>query len=150
MMLPWDLGQGSLFGEDGVDLANRERQALCRAHGKNLFHCLRAREHTLERHARTPAADFLNAHARGDQRQVVVGRAGWVREPVTEHESMWCMDLDDLPVAVMLVALGPRHVVLDAAAGYELVSGECGGVVRWAPPALPLARIGPELPDALR
>src|SRR3569833_3404696 len=148
MMLPWDLGQGCFFCVVGVVLVFCLCLAFCCAHGENLFHCLRAREHTLERHARTPAADIVDAHASGNQRQVVVGRAVWIRESVTEHESMWCMDLDDLPVAVMLVALGPRHVVLDAAAGYELVSGERGGVARWAPPALQLARIGPKLPDA--
>src|SRR5690242_18628317 len=129
MSSPVVLRPRRLLGEDRVYLANRERQALGCAHGKNPFHRLRAWEHALERHARTPAADILDADPSPDQRQVVVGRAIWIREPVTEHESMWCMDLDDLPVAMMLVAFGPGHVVLDAAAGYELVARERGGVV---------------------
>ena len=31
------------------------------------------------------------------------------------------LDLEDLPVAVWLVALGPRHVVVDVPAGTEVV-----------------------------
>src|SRR5207237_1261940 len=65
------------------------------------------------------------------------------------NEPMRRIDLEDLPVAARLVALGTGHVVLDAAAGHQVVLGEGGGVGRRAPPALELARIGPQLPHAL-
>ena len=53
-------------------------------------------------------------------------------------------------IGVRLVALGPGHVVFDTAAGSQVVLRERGGVGRRAPPALELARIGPQLPDAIR
>src|SRR5207253_1797924 len=59
------------------------------------------------------------------------------------------LDLQDVPVAVRLVARAPGHVVLDATAGRQIVFGEGRRVGRWSPPALELARIGPQLPDAL-
>jgi hypothetical protein len=40
-------------------------------------------------------------------------------------------------------------VVLDAAAGLQVVLGQGGGVGRRAPPAIELARIRPQLPHAL-
>ena len=49
-------------------------------------------------------------------RQVGVRRAVVVGEAVAEDEAMRRIDLDDLPVAARLVALGPGHVVLDATA----------------------------------
>ena len=78
------------------------------------------------------------------------GRAVVVREPVDEDEPMRRLGLDDVPEAARLVAGRPGHVVLDMAAGREVVGGERGGVGGRAPPALELARIGPQLPDALR
>src|SRR5262249_44406855 len=68
---------------------------------------------------------------------------------VAEDEPMRRFDLEDLPVAMWLVALGPGHVVLDATAGRQVVLGERGRVGRWAPPALELAGIGPQLPHPL-
>src|SRR5262245_48482722 len=47
---------------------------------------------------------------------------------VAEENAARRHDLDDVPVAVRLLALGPRHVVLDAAAGCQIVPGEGGGV----------------------
>ena len=73
-----------------------------------------------------------------------------LREPVDEDESTRRIGLDDVPEAARLVAGRPGHVVLDVAAGRQVVGGEGGGVGRRTPPALELARIGPQLPDALR
>src|SRR5688572_3344190 len=56
----------------------------------------------------------------------------------------------DHPVAFRLVTLGFGHVVLHAAAGPQVVHRECGRVHGWPPPALELAWVRPELPDALR
>jgi len=50
---------------------------------------------------------------------------------------------------VRLVARGPGHVVRDATAGRQIVFGEGGRVGRRPPPALELARICPQLPNAL-
>ena len=83
-------------------------------------------------------------------REVVVRRPVLVREPVDEDEPTRRIGLDDVPEAVRPVAAGSGHVVLDAAAGRQVVGGEGRGVRRGTPPALELARIGPELPDALR
>ena len=69
--------------------------------------------------------------------------------PSTNDEPVRRIDLEDVPVAVRLVAGRPGHVVLDAAAGREVVRREGRRVGRRAPPALELARIGPQLPDAL-
>ena len=54
-------------------------------------------------------------------REVVVRRAVVVREAVAEDEPTRRIDLDDVPVAVRLVAGRPGHVVLDATAGREVV-----------------------------
>src|SRR2546423_601028 len=59
------------------------------------------------------------------------------------------LDLEHVPVAVRLVARGPGHVVLDATAGRQIVFGERGRIGRRPPPALELARIRPQLPNAL-
>src|SRR5260370_27754906 len=59
------------------------------------------------------------------------------------------LDLERVPVAVRLLARGPGHVVLDATAGRQIVFGEGGRVGRRPPPALELARIRPQLPNAL-
>ena len=80
---------------------------------------------------------------------VVVRRPVVVGEPVDEDEPARRIGLDDVPEAARLVAGRPGHVVLDVAAGSQVVGGEGGGVGRRTPPALELARIGPELPDAL-
>ena len=69
--------------------------------------------------------------------------------PSTEDEPARRIGLDDVPVAVRLVAGRAGHVVLDAAAGGQVVAREGRRVGRRTPPALELARIGPELPDAL-
>src|SRR5689334_11810842 len=60
------------------------------------------------------------------------------------------IDLDHFPEAAMVLALSPGHVVLDATAWREIVPGERGGMGRWPPPALQLARIVPQLPHTLR
>ncbi len=83
-------------------------------------------------------------------REVVVGRPVLVREPVDEDEPARRIDLDDVPEAVRLVAARSGHVVLDVAADREVVLREGGGLGRGTPPALELARIGPQLPDARR
>src|SRR5690242_6449957 len=62
---------------------------------------------------------------------------------------MRCIHLDDLEVAAVFATLRTDHVVLDATARREIVLGERGGIARRAPPALELARIGPQLPHAL-
>ena len=72
-----------------------------------------------------------------------------LRKPSLDDEPTRWRDLDDVPEALGLVAFRRGHVVLDAAPRSEVVLREGGGVVRRAPPALELARIGPQLPDAL-
>src|SRR5215831_3191662 len=61
---------------------------------------------------------------------VRIRRAVGVREAVTDREPIRRLGLEDLPVAMMLVALGSGHVVLDATAGRQVVPGEGGGVGR--------------------
>ena len=103
-----------------------------------------------DRHPRPAAADLLDRDARRSFAGMsVFGVPSALAKPSRNDEPARRIDLDDLPVALRLVALGPGHVVLDAAAGREVVRGEGGGVGRRAPPALELARVGPQLPDAL-
>src|SRR5207249_8355691 len=82
-------------------------------------------------------------------RHVRVGRAVRVGKAVAQENTTRRLDLEDVPVAVRLVARGPGHVVLDATAGRQIVFGEGGRVGRRPPPALELARIRPQLPNAL-
>ena len=119
-----------------------------------MFDCITTRfldawEDEFDRHARGPAVDLFDADAARADWQVVVRRTVAVRETVAEDEPMWRVSLEDLPVAIVLVALGPGHVVLDTAAGPQLVPGEGSGVGWRTPPALELARVGPQLPHAL-
>ncbi len=103
----------------------------------------------LDRHPGAPGVDRLDRHASLVAREVVVRRPVVVGEAVEEDEPARRIGLEDVPVAARLVAARPGHVVLDAAAGRQVVGGEGGGVGRRTPPALELARIGPQLPDAL-
>ena len=85
---------------------------------------------------------------------VVLGKSVFTRpvvvgEPVAERDPARRIGLEDVPEALGLVARGSGHVVLDAAAGREVVRGHGRRVGRRAPPALELARVGPQLPDAL-
>ena len=96
-----------------------------------------------------PCVDRLDRHAPLVAREVVVRRPVLVGEPVEEDESARRVDLDDVPEAVRLIAATAGHVVLDAAAGRQVVAGERRRIGGRTPPALELARIGPQLPDAL-
>src|SRR5204863_5265310 len=103
----------------------------------------------LDRHARASLGDLLDADADRANRRVRVGRAVRVGYAAAQENAVWRLDLEDVPVAVRLVARAPGHVVLDATAGRQIVFGE-GGRVGWRPPpALELARIRPQLPNAL-
>src|SRR5205823_15128565 len=93
--------------------------------------------------------DLLDADADRAYRHVRVGRAVGVGTAGAEENATRRLDLEDVPVAVRLVARGPGHVELDATAGREIVFGEGGRVGRRPPPALELARIRPQLPNAL-
>src|SRR5260370_17095080 len=140
------LALDSFFGEDGIDLADGLAQSLVRAHGQGLLHGLGAGEHDLDRHARASWGDLLDADADCVYRP---GRAVRVVTAVAEENATRTLDLEDVPVTVWLVARGAGHVVLDATAGRQIVLGEGGRVGRRPPPALELARIGPQLPNAL-
>src|SRR5437899_8863256 len=145
---PLDLAPDSFFGEDGIDLADGLAQSLVRAHGQDLLHGLGAGEHDLDRHARASLGDLLDADADRVHRHVRDGRA--VRgTTVAEENATRRLDLEDVPVAMRLVAGGPGHVELDATVGRQIVFGEGGRVGRRPPPALELARIRPQLPNAL-
>ena len=61
------------------------------------------------------------AHARRRAREVGVRRAVGVREAVAEDERARRIGLEDVPAALRLVALRAGHVVLDAAAGRQVV-----------------------------
>src|SRR5690606_32618022 len=67
-----------------------------------------------------------------------------------EDDVVRFLGLDGGKPSVGLGAVGPGHVVAALAAGLELVPLEGGGPRRRAPPLLELARVGPELPGALR
>jgi len=60
------------------------------------------------------------------------------------------INLENLPRALGQLALRSGQVVLDTAAGTQIERRHRRRVVRRTPPALELARICPELPDALR
>ena len=60
------------------------------------------------------------------------------------------VDRDDVPDAVEALALRAGHEVGDGAAGLELVAFEGRRSHRRPPPALELARVGPQLPHALQ
>src|SRR5207249_11924480 len=77
------------------------------------------------------------------------GRAIRVGTAVAKQQAMRPLDLENVKVAVILLAGGPGHLVLDATAGRQIVFGEARWVRRRPPPALELARLRPQLPDAL-
>src|SRR5205823_1952514 len=68
---------------------------------------------------------------------------------IAQEDPTGLFDLEDIPLAVRPVAVGSGHVVLAATARRQFVLGECGWVGWRPPPTLQLARIGPELPNAL-
>src|SRR5713226_7130916 len=143
---PVDLAPDCFFGEDGIDLADGLAQSLVCAHGQGLLHGLGAGEHNLDRHARASSGDLLDADA---DRVYRPWRGVRVGAAVAEQNATRRLDLEDVPVAVRLVARGPGHVVLDTTAGRQIVFGEVGGVGGRPPPALELSRIRPQLPNAL-
>src|SRR6202171_780483 len=147
--LSLDLALDCFFGEDGIDLADGLALSLCRAHGQDLLHGLGAGEHVLDRHARSSLGDLLDADADRAYRRVRVGRAVRVGYAAAQENATRRLDFEDVPVAMRLVARGAGHVVLDATAGRQIMFGEDGRVGRRPPPALELARIRPQLPDAL-
>ena len=57
----------------------------------------------------------------GRHRELGVRRAVIVREAVAEDEPMWRLDLVHDPEPAGLIALRAGHVVLDAAAGAQVV-----------------------------
>src|SRR5438128_2625363 len=134
------------FGEDRFDLAHGLAQSLVCSVGQGLLHRRGAGEDGLDRHARASWSDLLDLDA---DRVFRVGRAVRVAAGVAEENATRRLDLEDVPVAVRLVARGPGHLVLDATAGRQIVFGEGGRVGRRPPPALELARIRPQLPNAL-
>src|SRR5918992_1293326 len=138
-----------VLGEDRVNLADRLGQPLLHAHGQDLVHRFGAGVEALDRHAGAATAGLLDRHAHLAGWEVVVRGAVVVGEAVADDEPMRRLDLEDVPVALRLVALGSGHVVLDAAARREVVPCEGGGVARRAPPALELAWVGPKLPHPL-
>src|SRR5438132_5089446 len=142
------LALDGLFGDDGIDLADGLAQPLFRAHGQDLLHGLGAGEHDLDRHARASLGDLLDADADRVYRHVRDGRAVG-GTTVAEENATRRLDLEDVPVAMRPVARGPGHVELNATAGCQIVFGEGGRVGRRSPPALELARIRPQLPNAL-
>ena len=81
-----------------------------------------AREVALDRHPRPAGVDRLDRHPALVAREVVVRRAVVVGEPVEEDEPARRIGLDDVPEAVRLVAGRAGHVVLDAAAGRQVVA----------------------------
>src|SRR5207253_7778561 len=111
-----DLAPDGFFGEDGIDLADRLALSLFRAHGQDLLHGLDAGEHALDRHARASLGDLLDVDADASSRHVRVGRAVLVGTAAAQDNATGRLDLEDVPVAVRLVARGTGHVVLDATA----------------------------------
>src|SRR4029077_2600628 len=103
-------------------------------------------EHALDRHPRTSSGDLLDVDA---DRVFRVGRAVSVGAGVAEEKATGRLDLEDVPVARGLLAHWSGHVVFDASAGRQVVLGERGRVARRPPPALELARIRTQLPNAL-
>src|SRR6266536_3160403 len=64
----------------------------------------------------------------GGGRQVVVRPSAVVGKPVFNLERMGRVDGDDSPPPVVLLTVGPGHVVGDAASGCEVVVDDCRGV----------------------
>src|ERR687891_829781 len=147
---PASTGLVRILGQDRVDLADGLRQALLHAHAGELLHGLDGGKLALDRHPGLPAVHLLDGHARGRHRELRVRGAVLVREAVAKDEPMRRLDLVHVPEAAGLIALRASHVVLDLAAGAQVVSIDRRWVRRRSPPALELARIGPELPDPLR
>src|SRR6266567_5782773 len=125
--------------EDGVNLAEGVLQALLHAHCQDLLHRLGTREDAFDRHPGAPVADLLDRHPRRRPRQVVVRAAVVVGESIAEHERAGGIGLDDLPVAMGLVASRPGHVVHDPATRPQVMRLDGGGVGWRSPPALELA-----------
>src|SRR3981189_3562939 len=108
------LALDSLFGEDGIDLAGGPALSLFGAHGQDLLHGLGAGEHVLNRHASSSFSDLLDADADRAYRRVPVGRAVRFGYAAAKENATRRLDLENVPVAVRLVARGPGHVIFDA------------------------------------
>jgi hypothetical protein len=98
---------------------------------------------------RSPIADRLERHYAVGRSQVAHRIAVLIGETVVELEAVRGLDVGDPPPAAALLTLGPRHVVVDLAAGHELVLLEGRRPGGRAPPALQLARVFPDLPYPL-
>ena len=91
----------------------------------------------------------------GERVPATTGSSGFWREglvegeAVLEGEAVRLVDRLDVPVAVVLLALGAGHEVVHPAAGGELVVDEGGRIGRRTPHPLELARVGVHLPDAV-
>src|SRR4029450_6678285 len=73
MVVRRDLVSSTGFSQDLVDLTDRLRQALLRAHGgQQLLHGLDARELALDRHPGPAAAGLPARHPRGRRRALAV------------------------------------------------------------------------------
>src|SRR5258707_12091922 len=102
----------TVLGQDGIDLADRLRQALLHAHRQDLGHRLGAREAALDGHPAAAGLDRLDRHESLRALEVEVWRAVVVGEPVEEDEPVRWFGLEDVPEAVRLVAAGGSHVGL--------------------------------------
>ena len=88
-------------------------------------------------------------HQAVDGAHVGHGVAVVVREAVVEFQTVRGVNGDEPPPAAGLLPLGAGHEVAGLAAGDKLVLLERGRPGGRAPPALKLARVFPDLPDAL-
>src|SRR5439155_1040216 len=125
----------------GEDLVGPHRQDLLHGPGTG--------KQVLDRHSRASLGDLLDADADRAYRDFRGERAVRVGTAAAQDNATGRVDVEDVPVAVRLIACGPGHVVLDTTARRQIMFGEGGGVSRRPPPALELARIRPQLPNAL-
>src|SRR3954468_19582423 len=137
----------TLLREQRVHLADRLLHALGGAHVEQLLHRLLGRVDRDELHSRAPVL-LGEAHVHLPGGHVGIDVAVGVGEGVLDVQRPRRIDRDDAPQAVEVLALRAGHEVGDGAAGLELEPFEGRRVRRRPPPALELARVGPQRPHA--
>src|SRR5699024_9129247 len=89
----------------------------------------------------------LEAHRNGGH--LGIWSAVGVGEPIEHLKGMRCVDVDELPVAAGVLALGTGHMVIGAAANSDIVLGKGGRPAWWTPEALNLSGVHVGLPQTL-
>src|SRR5262245_36852070 len=120
-------------GEDGVHLRQHHAHALLDSHGEHLLHAGERVEVGADRHRR-PAFALLDGDDHGRHRVPVVRAAVVVDVGIAQLEVAGRIGGDDLPGAVVAVALLAGHEEGDPSAGPEVVVDHGRRVAGGSPP----------------